>query len=111
MRSKETRTTISRLQDFLDKQNPRMNDLLYSLMQVTLGTMKRETNECGNEVYGISDDISREDASKYLNSRHKAEFVKAFNETHKAQLDNGLDDGTQAWNQEAYEKYKKQFKK
>jgi len=111
MRSKGTRTTIGKLQDFLNKQNPRMNDLLYSLVQVTLGTMKREANEYGNEVYGISDTISREEASEYFKTQHKEEFVRAFNETHKEQLTNGLDDGTQTWNKEAYEKYKKQFKK
>lgn len=110
MRSKAYRALANKVNTFLQKQNPPLNDQAYQFVQLQLGLLVKEVRPPRTDdeeefiVHSTQNLISKEDARVFFNTAHKNEFVKAFQRKYP-ELDVSYQSFTDSWYEEAYESF------
>lgn len=110
MRSKAYRALASKVNTFLQKQNPQLTNRAYEFVQLQLGLVVKEElpprtdDEEQFIVYQTQNLISKEEARVFFNTAHKNEFVKAFQKKYP-ELDVSYQSFTDRWYEEAYESF------
>lgn len=77
MRSDPYRAFKQRIDEFIKRQNPELNEMLYNLMQIKTNSM-RETTLHGNTVYEPSGELTLKDAQIYFASGFSKECCQAL---------------------------------
>lgn len=107
MRSKRNQAIINKIDEYLSSRNPPVNELLYSLIQVTNGFYEPVEKE-NSIVYEATNAISKEHAQLFFNTTHKDEFVKAYRKKYPNQFTEWEQEQT-SFNQQAYKGFCKQL--
>lgn len=79
MRTDPYKMFKKRIDDFIKRQNPELNEQLYSLMQIKTGSMKEVTLN-GRVAHETSGELSLKDAQVYFASGFSKECCQALQE-------------------------------